>query len=152
MSDPIPAAAAYAAAEEIALTVYRLVSTPELPIAQAFKQQQIQKAAAIIARHFALQRPEPMPFEKWWLTSEAAAQMDDADKAAARIGYEGASRHFARLRPEPCGALVEALADCVERSGYRLSGPTDSRAAEDGEPAWVCNARALLAEATKANR
>lgn len=41
--------------------------------------------------------------------------------------------------------LVEALVQAVEGAGFLVSGPTDSRAAEHGEPKWVCNARAVMA-------
>lgn len=34
----------------------------------------------------------------------------------------------------------------IEAAGFSVSGPFDSRAAEDGEPTWVCSARAALAE------
>lgn len=44
------------------------------------------------------------------------------------------------------GAVGSALIAAIEGAGFNVSGPTDSRAAEDGEPAWVCNARAALAE------
>ncbi|MCA7889079.1 hypothetical protein LGM58_38520 [Burkholderia contaminans] len=37
----------------------------------------------------------------------------------------------------------------IEAAGYSASGPTDSRAAENGEPVWVCNAREALAEIGK---
>lgn len=42
-------------------------------------------------------------------------------------------------------SLLEVLIQAVEESGFSLSGPTDHRAAEDGEPKWVCNARAAIA-------
>lgn len=41
--------------------------------------------------------------------------------------------------------LRNALMQAVESSGFSLSGPTDPRVAEDDEPAWVCNARAVIA-------
>jgi hypothetical protein len=44
-------------------------------------------------------------------------------------------------------AAVTALVQAVQESGHSVSGPTDSRAAEKGEPAWVCEARAAIAEA-----
>lgn len=43
--------------------------------------------------------------------------------------------------------LLSVLIQAVESSGFSLSGPTDSRAAEHNEPAWVCNARAAIAKA-----
>src|SRR3990167_9542357 len=44
--------------------------------------------------------------------------------------------------------LLEALIQAVDESGHNLSGPTNWRAAEHGEPKWVCNARAAIAKAT----
>lgn len=41
--------------------------------------------------------------------------------------------------------LESALVQAIEAAGFSVSGPTDARAAEDGEPAWVCNARGALA-------
>lgn len=43
--------------------------------------------------------------------------------------------------------LLTRLVQALEASGYSISGPTDTRAAENGEPAWVCNARAEVANA-----
>ncbi len=48
-------------------------------------------------------------------------------------------------------SAVPVLIQAIESSGFSLSGPTDVRAAEHGEPAWVCNARAVIAEATAQN-
>lgn len=42
--------------------------------------------------------------------------------------------------------LRNTLIQAVEGAGFSISGPTDVRAAENGEPAWVCNARAAIAE------
>ncbi len=42
--------------------------------------------------------------------------------------------------------LRKVLIQAIEAEGFSVSGPTDVRAAEHGEPAWVCNARAALAE------
>lgn len=42
--------------------------------------------------------------------------------------------------------LESVLVQAIEASGYSVSGPSDSRAAEHGEPVWVCNARAALAQ------
>ena len=47
-------------------------------------------------------------------------------------------------------SLSAVLIQAVEASGHRLAGPTDSRAAEHGEPAWVCTARLALADAHSA--
>jgi hypothetical protein len=62
--------------------------------------------------------------------------------------WDGAVNNAANARvmaaaPELLAVLVQA----VEASEFSLSGPTDSRAAENGEPAWVCNARAVIAQA-----
>lgn len=42
--------------------------------------------------------------------------------------------------------LRTALIQAIEAAGFSVSGPTDSRAAEHGEPVWVCNAREALAD------
>lgn len=47
-----------------------------------------------------------------------------------------------------CPELVRILSDGIETEGFSLSGPTDIRAAEHGESAWVCGARAAIAKAT----
>ena len=44
--------------------------------------------------------------------------------------------------------LVAALSDAITSSGFPISGPTDPRAAENGEPAWVCRAREQIALAS----
>lgn len=41
--------------------------------------------------------------------------------------------------------LRNTLIQAVDGAGFSISGPTDVRAAENGEPAWVCNARAAIA-------
>lgn len=43
-------------------------------------------------------------------------------------------------------ALRTALVQAIEGAGFAVAGPTDVRAAEHGEPAWVCHGRAVLAE------
>ena len=43
--------------------------------------------------------------------------------------------------------LIATLTDAVEDAGFSLSGPTDHRVAEDGEPKWVCRAREVIAKA-----
>lgn len=43
-------------------------------------------------------------------------------------------------------ALRDALIQAIKASGHSVSGPTDVRVAEHGEPAWVCNARTAIAE------
>jgi hypothetical protein len=45
--------------------------------------------------------------------------------------------------------LESVLIQAIEASGFSVSGPTDSRAAEHGEPAWVCNARGALANSMR---
>lgn len=60
---------------------------------------------------------------------------------------------FGHLRPPDSDRirnLESVLTQAVEDSGFRVSGPTDSRAAEDGEPKWVCQARAALADGFRA--
>ena len=44
--------------------------------------------------------------------------------------------------------LLAALVQSIESAGFHVCGPTDSRVAEHGEPAWVCNARLAIARAT----
>lgn len=48
---------------------------------------------------------------------------------------------FDDLKP----AHIENLASRIRIAGFNVSGPTDHRAAEHGEPVWVCNARAEIA-------
>jgi hypothetical protein len=43
--------------------------------------------------------------------------------------------------------LLAALRQAIDECGHKLSGPTDWRAAEHGEPQWVCSARAAIAKA-----
>jgi hypothetical protein len=42
--------------------------------------------------------------------------------------------------------LKDVLIQAIEESGFSVSGPIDSKAAEDGEPIWVCEARRVLSE------
>jgi hypothetical protein len=42
--------------------------------------------------------------------------------------------------------LLTALQEAVEAAGFSISGPTDWRAAEHGEPRWVCAAREAIAQ------
>jgi hypothetical protein len=51
-----------------------------------------------------------------------------------------------RVAGEPT-EIERALMQAIEAAGFSVSGPGDVRAAEHGEPAWVCNARGALAEA-----
>lgn len=59
--------------------------------------------------------------------------------------------HLPVSNPVPTGDILTALVDtkntliqAIEASGFSLPGPTDWRAAEDGEPKWVCNARLAI--------
>lgn len=45
--------------------------------------------------------------------------------------------------------LRNALIQGIEAAGFSVSGPTDVRAAEHGEPAWVCNGRAAIADSNQ---
>lgn len=45
--------------------------------------------------------------------------------------------------------LLDVLVQAVEQAGFLVGGPTDHRAAEHGEPKWVCNARAVIAKARR---
>ena len=57
------------------------------------------------------------------------------------------------LSPEEWQALgSDELVRRIETAGFSVSGPGDFRAAENGEPVWVCNARAALAEVTTSAR
>jgi hypothetical protein len=47
---------------------------------------------------------------------------------------------------ETLHTLRQALIQAISDSGFYVAGPTDWRAAENGEPRWVCNARAALAQ------
>jgi hypothetical protein len=74
--------------------------------------------------------------------------MADGSPVAEAFG-ESAHEALANARliaaaPELYSLLIEAVA----ASGFSLSGPTDWRVAEHGEPAWVCKARAAIAKAT----
>ena len=83
----------------------------------------------------------------WWSHTAPDSQTQAAwDANAARSAATALANTNRRLVAERAG-LVEALRQSIEESGYALSGPTDWRAAEDGEPKWVCNARAALAQA-----
>lgn len=42
-------------------------------------------------------------------------------------------------------AMRSLLTQAIEGAGFSVSGPTDVRAAENGEPAWVCVARGGIA-------
>jgi hypothetical protein len=64
-------------------------------------------------------------------------EIQPADKPAGHLS-------LMEIKDQTVAVLIQA----VESSGFSISGPTDSRAAEHGEPAWVCNARAAIAGAT----
>lgn len=71
--------------------------------------------------------------------------------ATARQQLE-AARHAIEAWPLAQGLLVDRarqvaglLRDRIEDAGFLVSGPTDPRAAEDGEPTWVCVARGEVA-------
>lgn len=73
--------------------------------------------------------------QNYWL-----ATMDSWDGAV----NNAANARLMAASPELLAVLIQA----VEASGFSLSGATDSRATEHGEPVWVCNARAVIAKAT----
>ena len=68
--------------------------------------------------------------------------LSNAARIVACVNGCAGIKHPGQTVPE----LVSALVQAVEASGFSISGPTDSRAAENGEPAWVCNARGILAK------
>lgn len=77
---------------------------------------------------------------------------DNGEKVACYCDDDGfllpnheANKHVLAAAPE----LLDTLIMAVELSGFSLSGPTDWRAAEDGEPRWVCTARGIIAKATR---
>ncbi len=76
------------------------------------------------------------------LTSESI----DVFRHQARLAIQAAKVFEEEAQTHP--SVLNALIDAVEVSGYSLSGPTDPRVAEHGEPAWVCRARAAIAAAT----
>lgn len=85
-------------------------------------------------------------------TGEVESVIEGARVAIANLGA-GANqgRRVSSAMPggsindDPSIALQAALVQAIEAAGFAISGPTDSRAAEHGEPAWVCNARAAIA-------
>jgi phosphoribosylamine-glycine ligase len=83
-----------------------------------------------------------------WRVGDAGATVfgppngNPSPETVARVTKKANARLIAAA-PELLAAIVQA----VESAGFSLSGPTDKRAAEHGEPAWVCNARAALAKA-----
>jgi hypothetical protein len=75
-------------------------------------------------------------------------QTDEGDEVACvtynkNIHQSLANAHLLAAAPE----LIATLTDAVEDAGFSLSGPTDHRVAEDGEPKWVCRAREVIAKA-----
>lgn len=71
-----------------------------------------------------------------------------AEKKRKSIAEAEATAKFIVRACNTRNDLVYVLVQAIEHAGFSVSGPTDVRAAEDGEPAWVCNARAAIAEAT----
>ena len=87
------------------------------------------------------------------LLAIAGDSLADLAESRRRQRIELCTRALARM--EGCvvphlQSLSAVLIQAVEASGHHLAGPTDSRAAEHGEPAWVCTARLELAEARSA--
>lgn len=80
-------------------------------------------------------------------TREAHESYDEMVKVAGELRQveflrleAGATR--ANREDVVAGLLIQA----IESSGFSVPGPTDYRAAEHGEPHWVCNVRAMLAD------
>lgn len=65
----------------------------------------------------------------------------------AALSYTGGSEDADARLIAAAPDLKEVLIQAIEESGFSVSGPTDWRAAEDGEPHWVCKAREILARA-----
>jgi hypothetical protein len=63
--------------------------------------------------------------------------------ATATTKQQFANAKLAAAAPPVVNLLIRA----IEASGFEISGATDMRVAEHGEPAWVCEARATLAKA-----
>lgn len=100
---------------------------------------------------------------RWWWTLSQPGWMEvetsrgdfESERAAWRdaVGALRSDTELAQGLRQGRTALSEteaALVQAIEASGYSVCGPTDSRAAEHGEPAWVCNARGVLARARAA--
>lgn len=90
--------------------------------------------------HFCLVNPERKPS---WDTMAVEAKKQKGHDTTWLVHYPSLSTE-ADCVPEAISLLIKA----VEHSGYSVSGPTDIRAAEHGEPTWVCDARAAIAKAT----
>ena len=80
------------------------------------------------------------------------AENEPLDIAALSVRDKGVQVAYANAAfiVRACNAhddLVSALSRAIEHAGFSISGPTDVRAVEHGEPTWVCNARAALAKA-----
>lgn len=101
--------------------------------------------------------------EPWTITTEGGELYicDQHDALLMRVGPVGsrdkedhwnAERAVACVNAcagmeDPAEAIREArmqMADAIERAGFSLPGPTDHRAAEHGEPVWVCRMREAL--------
>ena len=76
----------------------------------------------------------------------AAGYSVPVDQGLGKSGAEKALQPSAELQKESSHALVQA----IEAAGYSVSGPTDVSAAENNEPAWVCDGRAVIAEVSSA--
>lgn len=86
-----------------------------------------------------------------------AVTVHGSDQGRAAPGYPSLDNHEALAvsqelarRWNTHGKLQAALVQAIEEAGFSVAGPTDHRAAEHGEPKWVCEARAVLAESRNA--
>lgn len=64
------------------------------------------------------------------------------------LGKLSPEREAAKVLLLAAPDMLTALVAAIEGAGFTVAGPSDHRAAEHGEPAWVCNARAVIANAT----
>lgn len=79
------------------------------------------------------------------LNADVAA--DDAARAAGNPIHhtlQSALAEIANIRADN-ERMRTIMIEAVVASGFPISGPTDHRAAENGEPKWVCNARQAIA-------
>lgn len=83
------------------------------------------------------------PFEMAQIKDSAGYQIGAVD-VAGRKPEDIANARLIAASPDLLSVLIQA----VEAEGFSLSGPTNHNAAENGEPAWVCNARLAIAKAT----
>jgi hypothetical protein len=81
------------------------------------------------------------------------ASEDDRREIAAELALEAIGEERAQVKEQRLAKaapdLLKTLIQGIEASGFSVSGPTDVRAAEHGEPAWICNAREIIAKATQ---